>query len=144
FKGTLGHDGKPGRGVGEIAAEIEKSGGDINAWTSFDQTVYHVVLAQRFFDAGLDVLADAIQRSAFEKDELAKELEVILEEIKRSEDSPGSRTSKALFETAFKHHPYRRPVIGYSEVVKAFTRDDVTTFFDAHYRADRMTERRYG
>ncbi len=139
FKGTLGHDGRPGRGVGEIAGEIEKSGGEINAWTSYDQTVYHVVLARRFFDTGLDVLADAIQRSAFDEDELKKELEVILEEIKRSEDQPGSRTSRALFETAFHHHPYRRPVIGYSEVVRGFARDDVMAFFNAHYRADRMT-----
>ena len=139
FKGTLASSSGPGRKVGEIAAEIEKSGGDINAWTSYDQTVYHVVLAQRFFDTGLDVLADAIQRSAFDKEELSKELEVILEEIKRSEDQPGSRTSRALFETAYTQHPYKRPVIGYREVVKAFTRDDVMAFFDAHYRADRMT-----
>lgn len=143
FKGTLEGgpraQGKIRRGVGEIAAEIERSGGEINAWTSYDQTVYHVVMAARFFDTGLDVLADAIQRSAFDKDELSRELEVILEEIKRSEDSPGSRTSRALFETAFTAHPYRRPVIGYSEVVKAFTRDDVLAFFDAHYRADRLT-----
>jgi zinc protease len=96
-------------------------------------------MAARFFDTGLDVLADAIKHSAFDRDELGRELEVILEEIKRSEDSPGSRTSRALFHTAFLAHPYRRPVIGYSEVVKAFTRDDVLGFFDAHYRADRLT-----
>lgn len=143
FKGTLENGpvrgGAVRRGVGEIAAEIERSGGEINAWTSYDQTVYHVVLAKQFFDTGLDVLADAIQRSAFDKDELSRELEVILEEIKRSEDQPGSRASRALFETAFTAHPYRRPVIGYSEVVRNFTRDDVLAFFDAHYRADRMT-----
>jgi zinc protease len=143
FKGTL--EGGPFKGgavrraVGEIAAEIERSGGEINAWTSYDQTVYHVVLAKQFFDTGLDVLADAIQRSAFDPDELSRELEVILEEIKRSEDQPGSRASRALFETAFTAHPYRRPVIGYSHVVRGFTREDVLAFFDAHYRADRMT-----
>jgi zinc protease len=133
FKGTAS------RGVGEIAATVEKSGGEINAWTSYDQTVYHVVMGSRYFDTGLDVLADAIQRSAFDKDELGRELEVILEEIKRSEDQPGSRTSRALFETAFTQHPYRRPVIGYSKVVAGFTRDDVLAFFNAHYRADRLT-----
>lgn len=143
FKGTLEQGpvrgGAVRRGVGEIAAEIERNGGEINAWTSYDQTVYHVVLASRFFDAGLDVLADAVQRPAFDQDELSRELEVILEEIKRSEDQPGSRMSRALFETAFTAHPYRRPVIGYRDVVAGFTRADVLAFFDAHYRSDRMT-----
>ena len=138
FKGTS-KGGIIHRGVGEIASTIEGAGGDINAWTSFDQTVYHVVIAKDFFDTGLDVLADAVQNSAFEKDEVARELEVILEEIKRSEDSPGSRVSKGLFAEAFRLHPYRRPVIGYRDIVAAFTRDDVTAFFKAHYRADRIT-----
>jgi len=138
FKGTQ-KNGIVRRGVGQIASEIEGAGGDINAWTSYDQTVYHVTIAKDFFDTGLDVLADAIQNSAFDKDELGRELEVILEEIKRSEDSPGSRVSKGLFAEAFRDHPYRRPVIGYKDIVAAFTRDNVTTFFDAHYRPDRLT-----
>jgi zinc protease len=138
FKGTV-KDGVVRRGVGQIAAEVEASGGEINAWTSYDQTVYHVVIAKDFFASGLDVLADAVQHSAFDADELGRELEVILEEIKRSEDSPGSRVNKALFSTAFTAHPYHRPVIGFRDVVAGFTRDDVTRFFNAHYRADRLT-----
>ncbi len=138
FKGTS-KDGLVRRGVGQIANEIEASGGEINAWTSYDQTVYHVVIAKEFFDVGLDVLADAVQHSAFDASELSRELEVILEEIKRSEDSPGSRVSRALFSEAFSVHPYRRPVIGYRDVVAGFSRDDVTGFFQAHYRADRIT-----
>ena len=138
FKGTM-KDGVVRRGVGQIAAEIEAAGGEVNAWTSYDQTVYHVVIAKDFFATGLDVLADAVQSSAFDEEELKKELEVILEEIKRSEDSPGSRVSKALFASAFNAHPYHRPVIGYRDVVAGFTRKDVAAFFDAHYRADRLT-----
>lgn len=133
FKGTAK------RGVGEIAAEVERSGGEINAWTSYDQTVYHVVIASRFFDAGLDILADAILSSSFDPQELAKELEVILEEIKRSEDSPSAKTSRALFKTAFTAHPYRRPVIGYADVVRSFTRENILDFYRSHYCADRMT-----
>ena len=138
FKGTV-KNGVVGRGVGQIAAEIEGAGGEVNAWTSYDQTVYHVVIAKDFFATGLDVLADAVQHSAFDPEELGKELEVILEEIKRSEDSPGSRVSKALFSSAYKAHPYHRPVLGYRDIVAAFKRDNVATFFDAHYRADRLT-----
>jgi predicted Zn-dependent peptidase len=60
FKGT----GK--RAVGEIAREVERSGGSINAYTSFDNTVYHLTVASRFFSTGLDVISDAIQNSAFD------------------------------------------------------------------------------
>jgi len=133
FKGTKT------RPVGAIASEIESAGGEINAWTSYDQTVYHVVLASSFFDAGLDILADAIQSSAFDAGELSRELEVILEEIKRSEDQPTSRASRALFGTAFSVHPYARAVIGTSEIVSGFTRESVLAFFAAHYRTERMT-----
>src|SRR5262245_9755958 len=82
FKGTAR------RGVGEIAKEVEAAGGDINAWTSFDQTVYHLVLASRDFPVALDILADAIQHSAFDPTELDRELKVVLEEVRQGEDSP--------------------------------------------------------
>jgi len=133
FKGT------EKRGVGAIAAEVEASGGDINAWTSYDQTVYHLVLASRFFETGLDILADAISNSAFDADELSRELEVILEEIKRSEDQPQSRVSRALFDASFKEHPYKKPVIGHAKVVAGFTRDQILEFYKTHYRSDRLT-----
>ena len=72
FKGT------EKRSVGEIARVIESSGGDINAFTSFDETVYYVVIASRFLDTALDVLSDAMQNSTFDPDELNKELEVVV------------------------------------------------------------------
>ncbi len=132
FKGTKT------RGVGEIAKQIEASGGEINAWTSFDQTVYHVVIASRFQNVAVDVLSDAVRESAFDPDELERELEVILEEIKRSLDQPSSRVSRALFEEAFAQHPYRRPIIGHADVVKAFSREQILAFYAAHYRAERI------
>jgi zinc protease len=72
FKGT------EKRKVGEIARVIESSGGDINAFTSFDETVYYVVIASRFVDTALDVLSDAVSNSTFDPSELEKELEVVL------------------------------------------------------------------
>lgn len=132
FKGT----GK--RGVGEIAQAVEAAGGDINAWTSFDQTVYHVVMASRFFDQGLDVLSDAVQNSSFDPDELAKELEVVMEEVKRSRDMPARVISELTFETAYGKHTYRRPVIGYESTVRSFTREKILAFYKKHYRPDRM------
>src|SRR4051812_18934736 len=100
FKGTAR------RGPGEIAHDIEAHGGEINAWTSYDQTVYHIVLASQFARTGLDILADAVRHSAFDPTELSREIEVVCEEIKRSLDSPSRRASRDLFSTSYQTHPY--------------------------------------
>ena len=130
FKGTAR------RGPGEIARSIESAGGEINAWTSFDQTVYHVVLASRFFRDGLDVLADAITSAAFDPEELKREIEVVCEEIKRSADSPNRKLSKELFAASFVRHPYGKPVIGTEESVRSFTRDGILRFYRRWYRPE--------
>jgi zinc protease len=127
FKGTAR------RGPGEIARDVEAHGGEINAWTSFDQTVYHIVIASQFARMGLDILGDAIRSSAFDADELAREIEVVCEEIKRSQDTPARRSSRDLFSTAYQVHPYRLPVIGTAESVRSFTRDKVLEFYRRHY-----------
>lgn len=127
FKGTKR------RGPGEIARTVEAHGGEINAWTSFDQTVYHVVMASRFAREGLDVLADAVRSSAFDAEELSREQEVVCEEIKRSTDMPSRRASKALFAAAFEPHPYARPVIGFETNVRSHTRARVVSFYERHY-----------
>ncbi len=133
FKGT------ERRGVGEIAREVESSGGHINAFTSFDQTCYYVVMSSRFFENGLDILSDAIRNSSFDAEELGRELEVIQEEIKRGNDDPNRVSSRMLFETAYAEHPYRLPVIGTKESVDSFTREHVRAFFEKHYVPNNMT-----
>ncbi len=133
FKGT------EQRGVGEIAQAIEAAGGDINAWTSFDHTVYHVVLASRFFDLGLSVLADAVQNARFDPRELEREKQVVLEEIKRTRDMPSSWLIERLFATAYKRHPYGQPILGSAESVSGVTRKTIRSFFRRHYRPARMT-----
>jgi zinc protease len=132
FKGT----GR--RGLGEIARSIEAHGGEINAWTSFDQTVYHVVMASRHARQGLDVLADAVRNSSFDAGELTREIEVVCEEIKRSLDMPSRRASKSLFGEAFRTHPYGRPVIGFEADVRAHTRDRVLAFYGKHYQPSNL------
>src|SRR2546430_4932230 len=130
FKGTAR------RGPGEIARTIEASGGEINAWTSFDQTVYHVVVASQFTAQGLDVLADAITQAASDPAELSREIEVVCEEIKRSLDSPARKLSKELFAAAYTRHPYGKPVIGTEESVRSFTRDGILRFYRRWYRPE--------
>ncbi len=133
FKGTTS------RGVGEIAAQVESSGGRINAWTSWDQTVYHVVLASQFWAEGLDVLADSVRNSTFDPAELTKELGVVMEEYKRSKDSPGSRVFEALFAEAYRAHPYGRPVIGTEESITGLTRERILDFYRRFYTPENMT-----
>ncbi|MFY2557022.1 M16 family metallopeptidase [Corallococcus terminator] len=127
FKGT------ERRGPGEIARDVEAHGGEINAWTSYDQTVYHIVIASQFARTGLDILGDAVRRSAFDAEELAREIEVVCEEIKRSQDTPSRRASRDLFSTVYQTHPYRLPVLGTAESVRSFTREKVLEFYHRYY-----------
>lgn len=133
FKGTAR------RPVGAIAAEVESSGGNINAFTTADHTVYHLVLASRYFATGLDILADALQNTTFDPHELSKELQVVMEEWKRGEDSPTSRAATELFRIAYATHPYGRPVIGFRETVEALNRDRVVNFYHRWYHPNNMT-----
>jgi zinc protease len=133
FKGTTR------RPVGAIAAEVESSGGHINAFTSADHTVYHLILASRHFATGLDIIADALQNTTFDPHELGKELQVVMEEWKRGEDSPTSRAATELFRLAYTTHPYGRPVIGYRETIEALNRERVLNFYQRWYHPNNMT-----
>lgn len=129
FKGT------ERRGVGEIAAAVEAVGGQINAWTSLDQTVYHVVMPAHEWRAGLDVLADAVCHSAFDAGELEREIEVVCEEIRRADDNPSRVLYRAVFEDVFGSHPYALPVLGTQESVRGMTSEKMRAFWRRHYRA---------
>ncbi len=127
FKGT------PTRAAGQIAASIEAAGGEINAYTSFDETVYYCTLSSRYFEEGLDILSDAVLNPLFDETELAREKPVVLEEIKRSHDNPGKLLAENLFALAYTQHPYGKPIIGYPETVKSFTRQKLLDFYHHWY-----------
>ncbi len=132
FKGT------EKRKVREMAREIESLGGRINAYTSYDQTVYHITIASRYEDTALEILADAIQHSAFDPLELEKEREVILEEIRMGKDNPSNRLFQQSMAALFQKHPYRRPIIGFENAIRAITRDQMVSFFRKWYAPSRM------
>jgi zinc protease len=132
FKGT------PSRGVGEVAREIESAGGEINAYTSFDYTVYHVTIASRFAQTGLEVLTDAVRNSLFDAEELKREKKVVLEELKMREDRPAGKLNKALFAAAYRVHPYRRPIIGYRDTVANLSRADLLAYVKRLYVPQNM------
>jgi zinc protease len=119
--------------AGEIAGAIERYGGRINAYTSYEYTVYHVVIASRYQEEGLKVLADAIQHPSFDPTELAQEKEVVIEEIRMGQDDPGRTLHRALFSNSFQRHPYGRPIIGYKKKVRGFSRKQVLSYYSTWY-----------
>ncbi len=132
FKGT------PRRGVGDVAGEIEGAGGRINAYTSFDVTVYHATMPKDALSTGVDVLVDALRHSLFDAAEIEREIEVVLEEIRRAQDSPYQVLGDAVFAEAFRAHPYRLPILGSAENVSSFDRERVLAFFQRWYTPDNL------
>ena len=132
FKGTKT------KGVGQIAKMVEGGGGDINAYTSHDTTVFHVVIASREFDVGLDVLSDMVQNSIFDPIELKREKKVVIEEIRMGEDEPKKVLFHQIFSTAYHVHPYGRPVIGTKESVQNLSREKVFGYYKKWYRPDNI------
>lgn len=132
FKGT------PTRGPSDITREITEVGGDINAYTSFDRTVFHTTMPSRHWQVGVDVLGDAVLHAALPEDEWLREREVVFREVAMGKDDPDRVLSKLLFSTVYRVHPYRLPVIGHEEVLTEMTREELVTFHRRHYVPDNM------
>ena len=128
FKGTAR------RGVGEIAKQTKASGGYLNAHTIYDHTSYYAVLPASGFAAGLDIQADAYAHSVIDAGELAKELEVIIQEAKRKLDNPSAVTIETLYALLHDRHRIRRWRIGVEDQLRGFRRDDVRRFYENFYR----------
>ena len=132
FKGTAT------RGASEFAQRIQDAGGYINAYTSFDRTVYWIDIPAKGVPVALDLLADAVMNSTLPPDEFVKEQEVIRREFAMGNDDPDRVCSQTLFATAFREHPYQHPIIGHLEVFNALSRDDVMAYYKARYVPNNM------
>ncbi len=127
FKGTRKRLGP------EIAAEVQKHGGNMNAYTTFDRTVYYIDIPSEYFEVALDVLADAVFDATIPPDEAVGERDVILREIDMGLDDPDRTLTQTLFSTAFREHPYRYPVIGYRDVFESVTHEDLLGYYRSRY-----------
>jgi zinc protease len=132
FKGTEKVKGN------EMASRIESLGGNINAFTSYDNTVYHIVVPSMAFNEGLDLLADAVRNPSFPAEEVEKEKKVVLEEIKMGEDDPQRKLYKEFLALVYEGRPYARPIIGFAETVSAATRADIVEYHRYHYVPENM------
>ncbi len=133
FKGTKK------RGANEIARTIEDLGGYINAYTSFDRTVYWIDVPKNGVTKALDILCDAMMNSTLPEDEYVKEQEVIRREFAMGDDDPDRVVSRLLFATAYTEHPFRYPVIGHLDVYNKLTRDDVMEYYKERYVPNNLT-----
>ncbi|GAB4275010.1 MAG: pitrilysin family protein [Opitutales bacterium] len=132
FKGTERRTHKA------ITDDIQSHGGTINAYTTFDRTVYYVDAPSESLEPVLDVLEDIVFHSVFHETEVDSERSVIQREIDMGRDDPDRKLQIHLFETAYQTHPYRYPVIGHRELFDAITRDQLFNYYKGAYVPNNM------
>src|SRR5213075_773665 len=133
FKGTKT------RTTNEIAQKIQDVGGYINAYTSFDRTVFWIDVPKDGALTALDILADAMMNSTLPPEEYAKEQEVIRREFAMGLDDPDRQAGLLLFATAYQRHPYRLPVIGEIEIYNQLTQEQVMQYYKSRYVPNNLT-----
>ena len=127
FKGT------PSRSAREIAETMDSVGGHLNAFTDKESTCYHARVVDTHMPLALDVLSDMFLRSSFDPGELAKEQQVILEEIRMYDDSPDEVSQDLFLRSAWGGSALGEPTIGFAETVSAITRASILEFMQAKY-----------
>jgi predicted Zn-dependent peptidase len=132
FKGTKK------RSALRIAEEIEDVGGYINAYTSKEMTAYYARVLSADVGLALDVISDIVLNPVFDEREIEVERHVILQEIGQAMDTPDDIIFDWLQEASYPDQPFGRTILGPTERVSGFTRDDLTKFVEQHYGPDQM------
>ena len=121
-----------------LISNITAKGGDINAYTSFEQTVYYInTLSENIFDA-VNILLQLCTEPLFPEKGFRKEKEIILRERAMSADNPDRILGEKLWLNLFRKHPARHPIIGYSENIKSVNRQMMIDYFTKRYALNRM------
>ncbi len=127
FKGTTTRPGS------RIDQEVQEAGGAMNAYTSFDRTVYWINVPNTGTSVALDILADIMQHATLPEEELAREMDVIRREMDMCDDDPARLSARRLFEIAYTVSPYRYPIIGCPEIFNQLSREDILAYYRGHY-----------
>src|ERR1700730_18067033 len=133
FKGTQTQK------ANDIATKIQDVGGYINAYTSFDRTVFWIDVPKDGVQSALAVLSDAMMNSTLPPEEYNKEQEVIRREFAMNLDDPDRMAGLLLFATAYQRHPYRLPVIGEMEIYNQLTQEQVMQYYKSRYVPNNLT-----
>lgn len=127
FKGTVR------RSASQISQGIQELGGYVNAYTTFNRTVYWIDGLADQTEGYLDILADMVRHSKIDPLELQKEQDVIRREMAMDNDDPGSAVQHLVQSTSFRQHPLKHPIIGHRAIFDQVHRDDVAGFVSRHY-----------
>ncbi|MBT4110446.1 insulinase family protein [Candidatus Woesearchaeota archaeon] len=121
-----------------ISNEIEKIGGEFNAYTTNERTCFYVKVLKKHFTKGVDVLSDILQNSLFDPKDLDKEKNIVIKEIDLVHDEPRYYQWDLLQRTIFKKHPSKNPVYGSKNVIKNLNREKVMDYFNRYYVPNNM------
>lgn len=132
FKGTNNRTAK------QIASDMDKIGGQINAFTSKECTCYHAKVMTEKLETAVDVLSDIVKNSRLDAAEVEKEKGVVIEEIHMSNDNPEDLAHEMMSVTYFTGNPLAKTILGSAENVKKFTREDIVKYLEIHYFPENM------
>jgi predicted Zn-dependent peptidase len=117
----------------EISNEIEKIGGDFNAYTTNERTCFYVKVLRKHFNKAATILADIFQNSLFKDEHIKREKNIVIKEIDMINDEPRFYQWLLLQKNLFSKHPCRFPTYGDKDVIKNLTRKKIIAYFDKHY-----------
>ncbi|MCP4649888.1 MAG: insulinase family protein [PVC group bacterium] len=132
FKGT------PTRPITKIEEDLQTLGGSINGYTSHQFTGFPIIVPSGNFDEGLDILQDMIRNPLFDKTELEKEKQVILNEIRLNQDDPQRYLVRTFWNNMYETAPYNLPVIGLEPLFLQLAKEDITLFHEKWYIPNNM------
>ena len=127
FKGTHKRTAK------DIAIEIDSLGGELNAFTSKENTTFYVKILDEYIEKGVELLSDIFLHSTFPEEDIEKEKRIIKEEIKMVEDTPDDYVHDLFNQTIWGDTGLGQSVLGRRETVKSFTRDDLISHIKKYY-----------
>ena len=121
-----------------ILSRMEDVGGEINAYTTKEETCIYASFLQPNYSRAIELISDVLIRSTFPEKEMDREKEVIIDEINSYKDSPGELIFDDFEELIFPDHPIGRNILGSPESVKGFTREQIYDFIGKNYNTDEM------
>lgn len=132
FKGTDHRSAK------QLAEEMDRVGGQINAFTSKEYTCFYTVSLDTHFDQSLDILHDMLKNSLFKEEDITKEKGVILEEINMYEDAPDELVIDELHGKVWQDHPLGRPILGTEESLEGLTKEGIVSYYLKRFVPENM------
>lgn len=132
FKGTT-H-----RKAWHILSSMEKVGGELNAYTTKEETFVYSVFLERYFENAISVISDMVAHSTFPEKETLKETDIILDEIESYNDTPSDLIFDQIDEILFDNYSIGRNILGSTESLQGFSHNDIVAFHERNYTANRM------